>query len=101
MRARVCHALEVLCRALGDRVCGQVDVFVKPSRSVVSKLDIPKGHLVLAPETVKIALVGLGEPIQAGHLEAIVSTPPVGFKGTACLVPAASGEGAAPYAFKL
>ena len=99
MRARVFHALEVLCRALGDRVCEQVDVFVKPSRSVVSKLDIPKGHLVLAPDTVKIAVVALGETIPAGHLEVIVSTPPVGFKGTPCLVPAASGEGVAPYAF--
>ena len=98
VKARVLCALEVLCRVVGDKISDQVDVFVKPTKNVVSKLDIPKGELVIILEGNKVVIIKKGEAIPHGHFEVVCMDSPPGFEDQACLVPS-SGDGVSPWCF--
>ena len=98
IKARVFFALEVLSKVVGDTICDQVDVFVKPSRIVTSKLHIPKGELVILPEG-KVVINELGKEIPSGHHEVVCMDSPPGFEGVPCLVPSTSEKEVSPWCF--
>ena len=98
VKARVLYALEVLSKVVGDSIGEQVDIFVKPAKSVVSKLHISKGELVIIPEG-KVVINDKGADIPFGHHEAVCMDSPPGFEGIPCFVPSTTDTAVSPWCF--
>ena len=95
-KATVLYGLDVLAKVVGDSICEQVDIFVKPKKKVVSKLDTPRGELVILPEG-NVRVLDEGEKIPPGYFEIVCQDSPPGL--VPCVVPSTSDTAVSPWCF--